>query len=107
MFSFFQKSHRVGKEPCVSFLPQIVLVPELSDSGSLSIQPTVLETVLEPLATLDFTDFQISECLKHGVNYKALKISPDLRLGFDDEIKSLNAHIDEMNDQLFNLPKSV
>lgn len=106
MFSFFQNSHRVGKKPVCSVIPTLVLKQELSEDGSLNLAPVVLEKVLEPLCTLDFTDFMLSECLKHGVNYKSLQISSDLRLGHDEEINALNQRVVDMSDELFELPKT-
>lgn len=82
--------------------PDITLVVEHQSDGSVVTVPKCLDSLIDPLSSLTFTDFSISECLKKGVSYKSLNISPDLRLGFDAEIDSFNSRLEEISDKLFN-----
>ena len=101
MLPKFFESAPVIEGSCQS-LPDIILCVERQFDGSVISVPRCLDSVIDPLSSLTFTDFSISECLKKGVSYKSLNISPDLRLGFDDEIDSFNSRLEEISEQLFN-----
>lgn len=77
-------------------IPTILLVCD--DSGNLC--KKVLEQEDNPLAGLSFSDFTLKKLLDSGITPKALAISPDLRLGFDDEIDSFNQRLISMRSEL-------
>ena len=66
--------------------PTILL--SLDSEGNKSM--LVVEQHEDPSTSLDFSDFALSECLRHGVSYHALQVSPDIRMGSDASIEAFN-----------------
>ena len=85
--------------------PTIALCPEVGENGITRIVPKVLELVENPFAGLSFDDFSLSKCLAAGIQQKDIAISPDLRLGFDQEIDAFTDRLAAISDKLFS-PKS-
>lgn len=76
------------------------------DEGSDSVVTKCLDTMIDPLAALSFSDFSIAECIKHGISYKALNITPDMKLGHDKEFESLEQRFADTSSNLFNPSKT-
>lgn len=100
--SFFGRSH-CDVSP-VSFEEQFteVQIPERAKDGSITVVTKVLETVIDPLATLKFSDFSINAMLEAGVAPKSIHLTPDIRIGSDKMLKEFNARVDELAEQMFN-----
>lgn len=103
--SFFGRSHCDVKP--VPFEEQFteVQIPERAKDGTITVVTKVLETIVDPLATLKFSDFSINAMLEAGVAPKSIHLTPDIRIGSDKQLKEFNARVDELAEQMFN-PKS-
>lgn len=88
------------KKPAV-LQPTIALCPEVGDNGVMRVVPKVLELVDNPLRGLSFDDFSLSKCLAAGIQQKDIAISPDFRLGFDQEIDAFTDRLASISDKLF------
>lgn len=79
-----------------------IILPERNDDGSITKSTKVLETVLDPLSTLSFSDYSINNMLAAGITPKAIHISNDIRIGSDKEIEKFNKRVDDLAEQMFN-----
>lgn len=100
--NFFGRSHCDVKP--VPFEEQFteVRIPERNKDGSVTITTKVLEAVVDPLATLKFSDFSLNAMLAAGVAPKSIHLTPDIRIGSDKELKEFNARVDELAEKMFN-----
>lgn len=103
--SHFCKS---AKNPCgeKSFLPTVLLVPETSEDGQVTLIARDMSTIDNPISALCYTDFQLSTLLKHGIKPTALQISPDLRIGSDAMIDAFHQRLESVADKLFVEPEN-
>ena len=67
-----------------------VLCHEVDSDGNSKTLLKYMDTLLEPLSLLSFTDFQLSEMIKNGVSYDSLNITDDLRLGHEAEFAAFD-----------------
>lgn len=82
-------------------MPTILRSHVVHEDGSSEIVTFTLEDQINPLHGLSYDDFSITKLLQRGVSLKAIQISPDLRLGFDDEINRFNSHLSDISSELF------
>lgn len=103
--NFFGRSHCDVKP--VPFEEQFtpVQIAERAKDGTVTITTKVLETVIDPLATLKFSDYCLNAMLEAGIAPKSIYLVPDIRIGSDKELKEFNARVDELAEKMFN-PKS-
>lgn len=97
MSRFWIKSEekvQIPSEPSLTFML-------VHDAASDSIKKVCLELMDNPLLGLDFTDFKLSECIRHGISYKALNISPDMRNGHDAEFDLLESRFSDLEKDIF------
>lgn len=98
--NFFESSSYEQREKPVR--QTFILDSEQSEDGTIKIVEKSVESSLDPLSSLRFSDFSIMTLLKSGINPKSLSISPDLRLGHDAEIEAFNSRLESLSSQLFN-----
>lgn len=85
------------------FMPTVLETHEIHEDGTVEKKQVILEKESNPLLGLKFSDFNINECLRHGIMYKSLAISKDLRLGFDSEIDAFNEKLESVASKMFNV----
>lgn len=97
--SFYYKSpDRVEKDLSEDTL---VLCHELDSEGNSKTILKTMDSLLEPLSLLSFTDFQLSEMIKNGVSYSSLNISNDMRIGHEQELIALEERFKSLESQIF------
>lgn len=100
--NFFGSSCRDFSSPVSEDRYTTVLLPTRNSDGTVTIATKILESVVDPLSVLKFSDYSINNMLAAGINPKAIHISKDIRIGSDKDIEKFNAHIDELAEQMFN-----
>lgn len=102
MSRFWEKTEEVEVKPLLNPPTMVITMDEESQQTKL----VNLDSIVDPLLMLDYSDFSIANCIKHGISYKSLNISPDMRFGYEDEFKALEKRFDDIEKQMSNPKES-
>lgn len=85
-------------------LPQDVtqiLAPEYDSDGNCKVTLKDITTFTQELSMLNWSDFTIAEMLRNGVTYDSLNITPDLRIGHEQEFSDFDTRFHALEKQIF------